>query len=496
MHRKTKTERIDNTLFFFILSAPFSILFYASYVFNPANRGNTFLYILQILADTITIVSVGTLWLTILLDIIQSENQKRSLSYHKDWIKKYPLTVDVFVPVMREPMEIISKTLEKAVQMDYPHSTYVLDDGNSPEIEKLAYKQGIQYLSRPRHDKFFAKAGNLNYGIKRTASDFIAIFDADHMPRKEFLNDLLPFFENEKVALVQSPQHYVNVDHFISRGTAEAQDIFYKYIQPAKNSYNASFCVGTNMIYRRKAIESIGGIALLDHSEDIWTTILLHEAGWESIFFNKVLASGRSPETIKSFFRQQNRWARGGFSLFFLHNPLFSSKLTKDQKLQYFFSNIHYFTGFSILVYLTLPVIYLLTGEYSMDPMKSSEWLIHYIPYFATVYFLPFFLSGKFSVATISTALSSFAPYLQAFFSVIVKTKYTWIATEAKQKTYHVFMSDVWPHVLLILLSMLGIFVGWYLVTDIATTLFTTIWTLFNSYMLFAFVKNGLQEEL
>ncbi|HZE87505.1 MAG TPA: glycosyltransferase [Methylomirabilota bacterium] len=490
--KKIKTVKIHNTALLFILIAPFTIAFYASYIFNPVHRGDLWLYLLQILADGIAIINLGTLWLTILLDLIQPEYHKRDMKYDPSWAITTPLSVDILIPVANESLTIIKATLESAKAINYPHQTYVLDDGGSLKVKQIAKNLKIKYLARPRHQKSYAKSGNLNYGLKHCDGEFFAIFDADHIPEKEFLSELLPFFENEKVALVQTPQHYTNTQKFIAKGTALAQDVFYKYIQPAKNSYNASFCVGTNMLYRRSAVETIGGIALIDHSEDIWTTILLHEKKWESVYYNKVLAHGRAPETIPDFFQQQNRWAMGGFSLFFKRNPLFLSQLTTDQKLQYTFSNIHYFSAFSILIYLFLPINYMLTGNYSMNVMDSSGWLVHFIPYFITVYFLPLFLLGQFSLATVSTAIASFAPYLKAFFSVVLKNKYTWIATGAERKKSYLIMNYIWPHIFIIVLSLLSIIVGWYNASDIILTITITFWILVNTYLLYIFVRNGV----
>lgn len=492
MIKHIKTEYIHNTALLFILIAPFTIAFYASYLFNPANAGNIWLYSLQVLADGIAILNLGALWLTIILDLVQPEYHKRELKHDIAWLDRPTLTVDILLPVANEPYAIIEKTLLATVAIEYPHETYILDDGNAPEIRKLAEKAGAFYVSRSSLEKGHAKAGNLNFGLSLCRGEFFAVFDADHVPKKEFLTELLPFFQNRKVALVQTPQHYINTKNFIASGTAQAQEIFYKYVQPAKNSYNASFCVGTNMIYRRSAIDHIKGIPLLDHSEDIWTTILLHEKGYETVFYNKVLAEGRAPESIPSFFRQQNRWARGGFSLFFTRNPLFIKNFTTDQKLQYFFSNIHYFSGFSILIYLVMPIIYLLFGYHPMNVGHSGDWLIHYLPYFITIYFLPLFLLGSLRISTISTALASFAPYLKAFISVVLKNKYTWIATESKKKTIGIIMVDIWPHVFLVALSLLAILIGWYNVTDFMTTSITTFWVLLNTYFLFVFIKNGL----
>lgn len=493
----TNTHHVHNTALLFILIAPFTILWYAVYVFNPNNAGDIFLYVLQIIADVIAITTVGTLWLTILLHILRPENEHIDRVKQHEWVKKMKPTVDVLIPVASESLKTIEKTVKHALAMDYPHKTFVLDDGHSLFVKKLIEDLGAIYCSRNPVGKKFAKSGNLNFGLSQSESDFFAVFDADHVPKKEFLVSLLPFFEDKNVALVQTPQFYTNLDNFIASGTAQAQEIFYKYVQPAKNSYNAAFCVGTNMIYRRSAIDKIGGITLRDHSEDVWTTINLHEKRYKSIFYNKVLAEGRAPETIGSFFRQQNRWARGGFSLFFTHNPLFVEGLTLDQRIQYFFSNLHYFSGFAILIYFLLPIIYLLFNHHPMDISHNRGWIFHYIPYFLTIYFLPLFLLGSIKISTISVSMASFSPYLKAFFSILLKNKYKWVSTESasRQKgTYIMFY--IWPHVFILFLSLFSIIVGWYNPLDTATTIITSFWVFINSYILFIFIRNGLVTSI
>ncbi len=489
----TQAKRIHNTALLFILIAPFTIGFYASYVFNPAHAGNIILYCIQVIADIIAIATVGTLWITILLDLLQPEHQKKELGYGKAWIQDTTHTINILIPVRNEPVEVVEKTIRHVVAMEYPHpfTVYLLDDGPSEKMRELAEHFRIQYIARPPHAKTYAKSGNLNYGLKQCTGEFFAVFDADHAPKKEFLRELMPFFENEHVALAQTPQHYINTDKFIAAGTSQAQEIFYKFIQPAKNSYNAAFCVGTNVIFRRSAIDAIGGIPLKDHSEDIWTTIVLHQKGYTSVFYNRVLAEGYAPETIPSFFSQQNRWARGGFSMFFNHNPLFVENLTIDQRLQYMFSNIHYFSAFTILVYLVLPVLYLLFGVHPVDIYHDDGWLLHYIPYFLTIYFIPFFLLGSLKISTMSISLASFAPYISAFFSVLLKSKHTWIATGAVGKK-PIIALQIWPHVFIILLSTLSIFVGWYNPYDFVTTAVTSFWVFINAYFLSLFVKEGL----
>jgi len=486
---------IPVSVLLFLLVVPCVILYYALYLFNPSNAGTLGLYLIQIAADGITMIIAGSLWLTMLLDVLQPEHHKRHSQKDENWLQENPVTVDVFVPVANEPLEIIKKTLIAARDLEYPHKTICLDDGSSDATQSLCAELGINYLRRPAHEKKYAKAGNINYGLKLSHGEFFAIFDADFVPKKDFLTTLLPFFHNQKLALVQTPQSYGNKNKFIAQGASATQDIFYTYVMPAKNSYNSAFCVGTNMIFRRQAIDEIGGVAKLNHSEDIWSTILLHERGYETLFYNKILAIGNAPDTVMAYFRQQNRWAQGGFSLLLTKNPLFSEGLSLDQKIQYFISNIFYFSGFSIAVYLIMPLIYLLFGYHPMRLGDGINWAIHYLPFFIVLYTAPIILSGRPNVATLSVSLANFWPYIQAFFQTIFQTKFTWVATGSKKNSKKIIIPFIWPHVLIASLSAFSCIIGWYNTKDIATTAATMVWVAINAYFLFIFIRHAVQES-
>ena len=100
------------------------------------------------------------------------------------------------------------------------------------------------------------------------------------------------------------------------------QAVFYRFVQPGRNHFNAAFCVGTNVIYRRAAVNDIGGIYTDSKSEDVWTSLMLHERGWKRSTSPRRSPSATRPETIEAYTKQQLRWATGGFEILLTHNPL------------------------------------------------------------------------------------------------------------------------------------------------------------------------------
>jgi cellulose synthase (UDP-forming) len=171
------------------------------------------------------------------------------------------LAVDVFITCYNEPVDLVRQTVRAAANIRYPHRTYVLDDGSSDRMQAMAESEGVGYIvrsidwrGRPRH----AKAGNLNNALLTTQGEFILMLDADQVPTPAILDRMLAYFQDERVAFVQSDQPFHNVppgDPFGSEAT-----LFYGPIQQGKDGWNAAFFCGSNAVVRREALMQMGVI--------------------------------------------------------------------------------------------------------------------------------------------------------------------------------------------------------------------------------------------
>ena len=298
-----------------------------------------------------------------------------------------PARVDVFVPTYNEPLDVLEATLTGCVGISYPHVTYVLDDGRRPEVAALAERLGCRYLTRG--DNQHAKAGNINAALGRTDGEFIVVLDADMVPQPDYLDKTLGYFVDEKVALVQLPQEFYNLDsvqHVSSMrdsGAWHEQQLFYRVIQPGKNRWNAAFWCGSPSVVRRAALESIGGVATESLTEDLLTTIRLHRRGWRTVYHDEVLAIGIAPQTLEAFSVQRRRWAQGTMQVLRSRdNPLLGRGLTLPQRLNYFASMVTYFDALQKLVYILVPSVILVSG---MLPLRVNavDFALHWIPYAA-----------------------------------------------------------------------------------------------------------------
>ncbi|KAK3322724.1 nucleotide-diphospho-sugar transferase [Apodospora peruviana] len=271
---------------------------------------------------------------------------------HKAIVEQFPITdetaptVDVYLPCCSEPREVIENTYKHILKLDWPAKklqVYVLDDGNSPEIAALAASYGFNYIVREDRPRL-RKAGNLRWAFARTQGDFFAIFDADFCPRPDFLKELVvEHMADDNTAIVQSPQFFRVTDEqtWVEQGAGATQELFYRVVQVNRNKWGASICVGSNAVYRRAALTEVGGTAEIGFSEDVHTGFGAVDRGWKVKYVPLCLATGICPNTPRTFFSQQMRWARGSTTLLTTKH-FWVSNLTFMQKVCYLCGLLYY----------------------------------------------------------------------------------------------------------------------------------------------------------
>ncbi|WP_210508275.1 glycosyltransferase family 2 protein [Naasia sp. SYSU D00057] len=198
-----------------------------------------------VLAETYSLIDVTFFAIT----VWRVRRRPRPPAPPRDW------TVDVFIATYNEPIDLVLRTAEAAKRIHYPHRTWVLDDGNRPELREAIEREGIGYLTRGAawdgHQRH-AKAGNLNNAILATEGEFILVLDADQVPDARILDHTLGYFLDDSVAFVQTPQTFGNVGSRDPLGSDAP--LFYGPIQQGKDAWNAAFFCGSNAVLRREAL--------------------------------------------------------------------------------------------------------------------------------------------------------------------------------------------------------------------------------------------------
>ena len=279
--------------------------------------------------------------------------------------------ITTFVP-SSESIDMLAKTLASIVRVDYPHDTWLLDEGNDEQARELCGQLGVKYFTRKGKETlnrergvFLAKSkgGNHNSWYVRHGRDydFVAQVDSDFVVRRDFLLQTLGHFRNPDIAFVGTPQIYGNTGNFISRGAAHQTYLFYGPILRALSRRRMALLIGANHIIRVAALQEIGWYQ--GHlTEDLATGKRFHAKRWQSVYVPLPLAIGEGPTTWAAYFSQQYRWATGCMHIFFSQSPWLNVQMRRAHAFYYFLLEQFYFSGLSFVVAVTLLLFYYAFG--------------------------------------------------------------------------------------------------------------------------------------
>jgi cellulose synthase (UDP-forming) len=188
------------------------------------------------------------------------------------------------------------------------------------------------------------------------------------VPPRTFLQITLGWFGRDpRLGLVQTPHHFYSPDPFERnlarfRRVPNESELFHRLIQDGNDFWNASFFCGSCAVLRRAALDAIGGVAVETVTEDAHTALRMQRRGWNTAYINLPQAAGLATESLAAHIGQRIRWARGMVQILRLENPLFGPGLSIPQRLCYFNAAAHFLFAVPRLVFLTIPLVYLLLG--------------------------------------------------------------------------------------------------------------------------------------
>lgn len=466
-------------------------LVYFAWWFDLNHVGNPVLYYLLFFGEVYHVVMAIGFWFTIWPGKVKPDLQTLQK-------KEFEPSVDIFITVAGEPVEIIRETAIAAKNITYKNKKiYILNDGyvakkdNWHEVEQLASELKIHCITRKIPGG--SKAGNINNALKLTKSEYILIFDADMVAYPKFLQKTMPYFQDKKIAFVQTPQFYNNSEkNEVTRGAWDQQELFFGPIMVGKETSNSAFICGTNVVIRRKAVEQVGGMCEDNIAEDFLTSLFIHQHGWKSYYVPEVLSEGLAPEDLLSYFKQQLRWARGSLEVLFAQNPLFKGNLTWGQKFQYLSSALYYFNGVIILIDCLMPVVFLFTGIQPVAATTTS-FALFFIPFmFLNLYTLYIASGESITFRAISFVQASWTIQLRALTSVLLHQKMAFAVTP-KQAQEGNFLFLVYPHIAYIVLVTIAVIYR-INIEGIDPSVMTNIaWSLFNTIMFIPFILTAFK---
>lgn len=333
--------------------------------------------------------------------------------------------VTVQLPVYNE-LYVMERLLNNIVKLDYPNhklEIQVLDDSTDESVEstaeqiKLLQEKGfdIQHIRRENRNGF--KAGALKEGLAIAKGEFIAIFDADFLPKSDWLKRTIPYFKNDKIGVVQTRWGHINREYSIlTRVQAFALDAHFTLEQVGRNikGHFINFN-GTAGIWRKTCIIDAGNWEGDTLTEDLDLSYRAQLKNWEFKYLEDVETPAELPVVISAARSQQFRWNKGGAENFRkMIGRVFSSKnLSLKTKIHGMLHllNSTMFLNVLIVGILSIPMLYI-KNEYAH--LKVYFYVMSFFVISTLIFFVCYWFMYK---KTYGSSLKNFVQYIVLFFT-------------------------------------------------------------------------------
>lgn len=256
--------------------------------------------------------------------------------------------VSLHLPLCNEPPEMVRDTLNALAALDYPNLEVLVIDNNTGDpglwkpVADMCQILGerFQFHHLDRVEGF--KAGALNYvlGLTDPAAEIVAVIDSDYVVRPDWLSNLIPYFADAKIGIVQAPQDYRDGHESAFKAMCRWEYAgFFEIGMVHRNERNAIIQHGTMTLVRRDALEALGGWAEWCICEDAELGLRMMEAGYETAYVNHSYGQGLMPDSYTAYQKQRFRWAYGAVQILKRHwrelSGLAPSRLTGAQRYHF-----------------------------------------------------------------------------------------------------------------------------------------------------------------
>ena len=225
--------------------------------------------------------------------------------------------VTIQLPMFNERY-VAQRLIDAVAQIDYPRDRLeiqVLDDSTDDTTELCAQvvaqkrEEGLDIVLIHREDRTGYKAGALEEGMHVAKGEFIAVFDADFVPKKDFLRQTIDYFTDPGIGMVQARWEHINREYsLLTRAQAILLDGHFVLEHTARNRSGRFFNFnGTAGIWRKQAILDAGGWEHDTLTEDLDLSYRSQLAGWRFMFLRDVTAPSEIPVEMNAFKAQQHR---------------------------------------------------------------------------------------------------------------------------------------------------------------------------------------------
>ncbi len=384
-----------------------SKLFHAAY----AAAGFTFLGFAALVAAkaTTSIAEALTASLLLLLDLGAFLVWNSNICYVSDVMGRtrrsrplpvadpnYQPFVSLHTPAYNEPPDLLIETIKALEQMDYPNFEIVVIDNNTKD--PATYGPVEEYCRGRERVKFVHvdpwpgyKAGACNLALRQHTdprAEIIGLVDADDIVKPYYLREVVPYFCDERLGFIQTfegNREYEGSGYYTA--CVDSYQGFYLAVMSSRNERNAVPFVGTMGMFRREALESVGGWNEWCISEDTEASLRVLKAGWSGLYIPRCFGRGVVPHSFAGLQTQRHRWCFGAMQILRLHwrsllpwdrSP--DNHLTGPQRRDYLMASLGWFRDFLMLAFalllLVTTALLLTQSNFALMPLAGDASLL------------------------------------------------------------------------------------------------------------------------
>jgi len=264
--------------------------------------------------------------------------------------------VSLHIPAYNEPPELLIETIKAVERIDYPDFEVVVIDNNTSD--PAVYGPVEEYCRNRKRVRFVHvaplpgyKAGACNLALRRYTdprAEIIGLIDADDIVEPHYLRETVPYFSDPRLGFIQSfegNRNYEGSAYYTA--CVDSYQSFYLAVMSSRNERDSTPFVGTMGLFRRSALEEIGGWNEWCISEDTEASLRVQKAGWSGLYIPRCFGRGVVPPTFAGLNTQRYRWCFGGMQILRLHwrslmpwdhSP--DNHLSSDQRRDYLTSSL------------------------------------------------------------------------------------------------------------------------------------------------------------
>jgi cellulose synthase/poly-beta-1,6-N-acetylglucosamine synthase-like glycosyltransferase len=396
-------------------------------------------------SDVLMVIAVICIWSLLLVNValiiagylyyIETENKAVP-----EIRGEYPM-VTIMVPAHNEGV-VISKTVESLLALDYPHDRYeiiVINDNSSDnsaellgDIQRRNPQRNLIIINTDAITGGKGKSNALNIGFTRSKGELIAIYDADNTPERTALRYLVAEIMNDStLGAVIGKFRTRNRDASLLTRFINIETLSFQWMAQAGRWKLFKLCTipGTNFIMRRSIVESIGGWDVKAIAEDTEISFRIYMMGYRIKFQPKSVTWEQEPQTVKVWFKQRTRWAKGNIYVIVKNLPLLIDR--KAAKIRF---DILYYVSIYFLLLISLVTSDVLLVLHAMGyvhttiaGLSSFLWLLAIVLFVVGIFVTLTTEKGEMSLSNLWIILLMYVSYCQLWMVVAAYGLYNYL---------------------------------------------------------------------